>query len=103
VTDIYLWLDDKRPAPEGWEHVTTVYEAIALIKTGRVQKASLDHDLGAGLKTGYDLCLWMANNGKWPKEKPTVHSSNPVGREAMQFVIDRWFGQPRAMIRTRDE
>ena len=41
--------------------------------------------------TGYDLCLWMAEHGIWPAEKPTVHSMNPVGRKRMQGVIDRYF------------
>lgn len=94
---IDLWLDDKRPAPEGWVHVDNVYDAIKWLKRGEVRRASLDHDLGANTKTGYDLCLWMANYGKWPDECPTVHSSNPVGREAMLFVIRRWFGMPRQM------
>lgn len=102
---IDLWLDDVRPAPEGWVHVVTVHEAIALIKAGKVRKASLDHDLGlcspctakgsaarnCQCMTGYKLCLWMAENGKWPDEKPTVHSANPVGAFAMRAVIDRFF------------
>ena len=107
---INLWLDDNRPAPEGWVHVTTVHEAIALIKSGQVQKASLDHDLGlcspcverykqldakparnCTCMTGYKLCLWMADNNKWPKEKPTVHSANPVGKFAMEAIIERYW------------
>lgn len=112
---INLWLDDQRPAPEGWVHVKTVWEAIALIKSGQVQKASLDHDLGlcpccerheietkelnhipkkrgnCTCMTGYKLCLWMADNDKWPKEKPTVHSQNPVGAFAMKSIIDKYW------------
>lgn len=104
-----MWLDDVRPAPEGWVHVTTVHEAIALIKRGEVQRASLDHDLGlcspcnksvadrrraprnCQCMTGYKLCLWMAENNKWPVEKPTVHSANPVGAFAMRQIIDRYW------------
>ena len=44
--------------------------------------------------TGYDLCLWMAEHGIWPAEKPTVHSMNPVGRQRMEGVIDRYFPEP---------
>ena len=117
-----LWLDDVRnPAlfgAIGFTWVKTVEEAKAALLTGEVQHASLDHDLGAcddcmgdrtaedwliqhgGMAmpncthfgTGYDLCLWMAETGNWPKEKPTVHSANPVGRERMRGVIDRYFG-----------
>jgi hypothetical protein len=111
VDKISMWLDDLRPAPDGWVHVTTVHEAIALIKAGKVARASLDHDLGlcspcnrvnatsarrtprnCQCMTGYKLCLWMAENGKWPDEKPTVHSQNPVGAFAMRQIIDRYFG-----------
>ncbi len=113
-----LWLDDVRPAPEGWVHVKTADEAKALLQTGNVQKASLDHDLGAcetcfdGLNfeewhvkyecksaphcehfgTGYTLLCWMEETDIWPAEKPTVHSANPVGRDRMQQVIDRKYG-----------
>lgn len=44
--------------------------------------------------TGYDLCLWMARTGRWPQERPVVHSANPVGRDAMRGVIARYFGLP---------
>lgn len=43
--------------------------------------------------TGYDLCVWMARTGHWPMERPLVHSANPVGREAMQRTIARYFGR----------
>lgn len=112
-----LWLDDVRKAPEGFVHVMTVGEAKKLLETGQVEFASLDHDLGACIKcldgktpeqwleesnyqtmphcthvgTGYDLCLWMAETGNWPAEKPVVHSANPVGSERMRGVIDRYF------------
>jgi hypothetical protein len=110
---INLWLDDIRPAPVGWKHIYTIDKAKRLLALGIVRKASLDHDLGAcetclapwrggltpdGLMpncshfgTGYDLCLWMAESGHWPAERPVVHSMNPVGRERMRGVIARYF------------
>lgn len=105
ATKISMYLDDERPAPEGWTLVKTAHEAIALIKAGKVARASLDHDLGlcslctdrgsaarnCQCMTGYKVCLWMADNDKWPDEKPTVHSMNPVGAFAMRAVIDRYF------------
>ena len=42
-----LWLDDRRPAPAGWTRAFSVAEAQALLKTGQIEEASLDHDLGA--------------------------------------------------------
>lgn len=115
-----MWLDDIRPVPVDWVGVQTVEQAKALLMTGEVEKASLDHDLGAcepcmeqwritatescvpdhlrvmpnceHFGTGYSLCLWMAETGHWPKEKPTVHSMNPEGKHRMRGVIDRYFG-----------
>lgn len=111
-----LWLDDVRTAPEGWTHVLTVEQAKAALQTGTVEEASLDHDLGAcdlctaversqtdgrlwdgnmphcdHVGTGYTLVLWMAEHGIWPTTKPVVHSMNPVGRDRMRGVIDRYF------------
>jgi hypothetical protein len=116
-----LWLDDLRPAPDGWTHVKTVAEAKVLLQDG-VERASLDHDLGAcdscmrvhgmadaeswlaahdfkempncpHVGTGYSLCLWMAETGYWPETPPLVHSANPAGAERMRAVIARYFGQ----------
>lgn len=112
-----LYLDDMRPAPEGWTRAYTVEDAKAALLTGTVVKASLDHDLGActnclngrsaeqwleehGYRSmphcehfgsGYTLVCWMEETGNWPQEKPTVHSANPAGRARMQQVIDRAF------------
>lgn len=89
-----LWLDDLRTAPEGWVHARTAEEAINHLKTGQVEMASFDHDLGYNPDltetTGYDVCKWMAENNVWPKMKPNVHSANPVGKANMQGVIDRY-------------
>jgi len=113
---IYLWLDDIRLPPDGWTWVKTVDEAIEILISGRVEMASLDHDLGACNKcngstaeawleghdyksmphcehygTGYTLICWMEENNVWPNQKPIVHSANPVGRQRMQMVIDKVF------------
>lgn len=115
VGPINLYLDDLRAVPDGWVLVKTIAAAKEQLKTGKVIKASLDHDLGAcetcmagrtvnqwleatnweempnctHFGTGYDLVKWMEKTGHWPKEKPTVHSANPKGRKRMQEVIDR--------------
>jgi hypothetical protein len=47
-----LWLDDRRRAPEGWTRCFTVAEAQHHLRTGLVEEASLDHDLGA-----CDVCM----------------------------------------------
>jgi len=108
-----LFLDDVRDPPSsGWTVVRTAEEAKPMLLSGLVEEASLDHDLGECAEcaaawpprgyrlvtstcrhkmTGYDLCLWMAEFGHWPKNKPTVHSANPVGRQRMEGVIARYF------------
>lgn len=117
VTTVNLWLDDIRTPPEGYLHVKTIEEAKAIILSHTVQNMSLDHDLGAcedclggrtaeewsestiyqsmphcsHIGTGYDFCLWMAEKGVWPTVKPVVHSANPVGRDRMRGVIDRYY------------
>lgn len=103
---VNLWLDDERPAPAGWTHARTMAEAIAVMQAGPVELASLDHDLGdvdaargaAGQtpreRTGYDFCLWMAEHGTWPRQRPVVHSQNPVGRAAMVQLIERHWRRP---------
>ena len=116
MVEIDLWLDDIRPAPEGWVHVKTADEAKALLKQGSVRRASFDHDLGVcsdcykgspeqwleehgyqsmphceHFGTGYTLICWMEENDCWPTERPTVHSANPVGRAKMNAAISRKF------------
>lgn len=39
--------------------------------------------------TGYDVVCWMEEHQCWPKEKPLVHSVNPVGAARMRQVIDK--------------
>jgi hypothetical protein len=108
-------LDDVRNIPSpAWTLVRTLIEAKEFLESRNVENASLDHDLGPcpvcdiveecneGLmivtegvcthgRTGYDLVIWMVETGHWPHNKPTVHSSNPVGAEAMRKTIDRYF------------
>jgi hypothetical protein len=91
VTKLDVFLDDVRDAPDGWHRCRAAHEVIALLKAGRVRRLSLDHDLGEGSQTGYHVVLWMAEGGRWPDVKPVVHSMNPVGAQAMRFVIDRYW------------
>lgn len=94
---IDLWLDDMRPAPLGWYHATT-YEEAALIYWlyyGNIRNLALDHDLGQK-KTGYDFVKLMVENARhdcaigWPEVRPFILTSNPVGRDNMQQLIDRY-------------
>jgi hypothetical protein len=89
---VRLWLDDVREAPEGWLHVRTAGEAIALLATGVVREVSLDHDLGdehAG--AGYEVATWIeehAADGTLMRVKLAIRSANPVGRARMTAALE---------------
>lgn len=92
-----VWLDDVRPAPEGWEWVYTVDEAKAVLGLwyAIIDSLSLDHDLGEdaeerSLPNGYNLTLWMAEHQIWPAGEIRIHSANPVGLENMAATILRY-------------
>lgn len=85
-----LWLDDWRPAPEDWTWVKTAAEAVDLLKTGKVTRASFDNDLGHDQVEGRKVILWMAENRAWPSEGVAVHSANPVAAEYMIGLIERY-------------
>jgi hypothetical protein len=85
-----LWVDDLRPAPEGWYAAETSAHAIEMLILGRhhIEAISLDHDLG-GEDTTRPIVLWMIENDVWP-EKINVHSANPVGVEWLEGMIERY-------------
>lgn len=41
---------------------------------------------------GYMLIDWLEETGKWPKNKPTVHSSNAARALYMRSVINKHYG-----------
>ena len=110
-----LWLDDIRPAPEGYIWVKTVDEAIyeliyrqkeadfvwqhcilgicdrqtleRRLKVWRVDEISCDNDLGEGQIEGYKLLDWLEATGRnYPIH---IHTDNPVARERMRAIIER--------------
>lgn len=109
-----LWLDDIREPWKfgklGWTWAKTAEEAINYLRSGKVEEASLDHDLTAeqmikggflgqvyecGQKSGYDVVCWLEEHPEfWPPQGCHVHSANPAGRKRMQQVIDRFYNDP---------
>lgn len=85
-----LYIDDLRPAPRGWALAKTSAEAIAILEASPVfEEISFDHDLG-GEDTTRKVVLWLCENeDKWP-ERAYVHSFNPVGREWLTGMINRY-------------
>ncbi len=107
-----LFLDDKRlPPNDAWTLAKTAHEAIELLKTGKVEVISLDHDLGppeAG--TGYDVAKWLEAGHARAARDPDfdgdnilvtsdddpivipnplwhIHSSNPVGAKNITMAL----------------
>ena len=94
---IKIWLDDSRPAPEGllWSH--SVAETRLLIETAesnsiKIDLIDCDHNLGMYAQLGGDGIKLL----DWLVERQTyypiaLHTMNPVGRENMQRLINRYW------------
>lgn len=89
-----LWIDDERPAPEGWKRAKTSVDAIVQLRLSIVynrpfDEVSFDHDLG-GDDTTRKVIMWMCENDiPWPPIV-RVHTANPVGREWLEGMINRY-------------
>jgi hypothetical protein len=96
---MHLWLDDLRPAPDGWVWAKSALEAIRILDAETVECISLDHDLGDTAvpeMTGYNVALHLAQRAFDGKPIPGavfIHTANPVGRERIEGVIRRYLPQ----------
>lgn len=96
-----IYLDDERTEPPDYVRVKTSKECIdyliVLHESGQVcHSLSLDHDLGDGNGTGYDVVCWLEemfySDEKFILPIETkVHSANPVGRKRMLQVIEKLY------------
>lgn len=101
-----LWLDDVRPAPHGYFHCYSVYQAIELIELAEfrneaendlelaqsspIELIDIDHDAGEYAAYGGDyirLLDWLEETGRnYPIR---IHSMNAVGCANMRRIIER--------------
>ena len=90
-----LWIDDLRPAPEGWERAWSVNGAKQAISEHeeyglRYELISIDHDAGDYACDGGDyikLLDWFEETGRnYPIR---IHSANVVGVQNMRRIIER--------------
>lgn len=93
-----LWIDDVRPAPEGYVWCFSVDAAIAWIKSAEYDKYAhggkgvelldIDHDAGDYGPPDYIKVLdWLEETGRnYPIR---IHSQNPVGVQNMRRIIQR--------------
>jgi hypothetical protein len=89
-----LWIDDLRPAPDGWLVARSSSEAIAVLGQFKdhpdaLNEVSFDHDLG-GDDTSRRVMTWMVENDVWPTEMVFVHTANPVGRQWLLGTARRY-------------
>lgn len=84
-----LWVDDIREPPgEEWHWALDSASAIGLLEACLFTEVSLDHDLG-GEDTTRPVVMWMIENEVYP-ETIRVHSANPVAREWLEGMIQRY-------------
>ena len=96
-----LWVDDIRPAPEGWTQARTVTSAIAFLYrfSNEVTDISIDHDISYAVEVAgtqrpfpspetfmsvayYIVACFPMMCGI------TIHSANPVGSENMRKLFE---------------
>lgn len=99
-----LWVDDVRPAPEGYYWCKSTNEALRLIFDPHIQYCykidiiDLDHDMGDTF--GGDAIVILQEFERLSHRDPDVaemvknikfrlHSMNPVGVENMRRIIQR--------------
>jgi hypothetical protein len=98
-----LWIDDVRPAPDGYVWCKSTNEAKELVLISehraatkdlniiwRVELLDVDHDAGDYASDGGDyirLFDWLEETGRnYPIR---IHSANPVGVANMRRIIER--------------
>lgn len=84
-----IWVDDIRPAPDGYIWCKSVYAAINLIDVcdEYIEIIDLDHDAGDFYPFGGDyinILNWLEEIGRnYPVR---IHSQNVVGRMNMEAI-----------------
>ena len=96
-----LYVDDIRPAPEGWQQARTVTDAIRFLSMfgDQVDEISLDHDISyavevAGTQRPFPspedfsaVALYIARYYEEKSPVITVHSANPVGARNIEAIL----------------
>lgn len=87
-----LWVDDERPAPEGWTHALNAGEALLLLSTGEVEELSLDNDLGLESREGWEIANWIEARVREQSLVPPMsmkcHSGNPAARKRIEATFE---------------
>ena len=93
-----LWIDDVRPAPEGYIWLKSTSQTVTFIVNNEedldgnpvIELIDIDHDSGDFYCHGGDyinILNWFEETGRnYPIR---IHSQNPVGVENMRQIIQR--------------
>ena len=90
-----LWIDDVRPAPDGYEWAQSVLIAKAIIEVReedniKIELIDINHDAGDFVSDGGDyirLLDWLEETGRsYPIR---IHSMNPVGVANMRAIMKK--------------
>lgn len=94
-----IWVDDVRPAPEGYRWIKTVEECKNLLHWHKIpsrlgtilhiEEISLDHDAGDYSQYGGDYIKILDYMEELEIDDISInlHTANPVGRENMRRII----------------
>jgi hypothetical protein len=85
---INVFLDDTRPCPKGFHLARTVEQCNKYLNNYKIDVLSLDHDLGFGKPTGFDLAKYMVRRRLFANQI-IIHSANPVGSFRMFFLLNQ--------------
>lgn len=97
---MYFWLDDERPSPRGFVGVNSVNELKKMVEALELQGIEffyfdLDHDLGEFAEDGGDgrkFVIWLIETGRNNCHYVVrCHSANPVGREYIESMVERYW------------
>lgn len=99
-----LFVDDIRPAPEGWQQARTVTDAIKCLAhfAESIEEISLDHDISyavevAGMQRPFPspesfqaVAYFIAVLYGQVEKKPaiTIHTANPVGARELENILN---------------
>ena len=89
----WLFLDDVRPAPMGWVPVRTPGDFVYLVTHYDWDIITFDNDLSGQHTdiTGRQLLHWMFEEELLPRQKPRVHSGDPLAAPLMRaFIEQQW-------------
>ncbi|MBO1578211.1 cyclic-phosphate processing receiver domain-containing protein [Bacillus sp. XF8] len=80
-----VYMDDQRPCPFGYVLVTTVEDAVKIVRDYDVSILSLDYNMGWRQKSGLDFLEIFCTEGLYVQEIH-LHTNDSIG---MQYMLER--------------